>query len=375
MTSDHLILMLEAISAAEPTRVIPEVGDLDLDARLRLVGQLYTRGWVTAHVFQGGQVSGKEELSLTDDGRRALRDAWNAQDADANDPSGVPLDEKRQRRTRYMKTLYDLTDGNTAAVVASSDVGRALGWVDEITKPVARHLRTKGLIIYRGTGPLVALTPEGVDEAEALIDQPNEPTENLAGLSVSFGDVSGGTVQIAPGGVASVTSTSDAAPQVQSLPRRLAAWIGRNLWLFLVGVAASLVAGWLLVRMFDGGSQANSAPVTIDNRVTNGPVDMREDDKPVRLAREPTLECINDPNCKLAEPTYTSGDEVTAVCQIRSPSQITNGVSADTSDDTNPGLISSNRWYGIRQEGRIWFLNEVWAETEDRGGLGLPRCS
>jgi hypothetical protein len=52
----------------------------------------------------------------------------------------------------------------------------------------------------------------------------------------------------------------------------------------------------------------------------------------------------------------------------------TNGNNSDPSDDSNPGLFTSTRWYGVRLgNGALGFISKVWIDPSRRG-LGLPGC-
>lgn len=78
--------------------------------------------------------------------------------------------------------------------------------------------------------------------------------------------------------------------------------------------------------------------------------------------------------CALAGTDMPTGTALVAVCQIRGD-RTTNGQDDNSIDDANPGLYTSNLWYGIRwPDGRLGFLSEVWINAGDRGGLGLPSC-
>jgi hypothetical protein len=63
-----------------------------------------------------------------------------------------------------------------------------------------------------------------------------------------------------------------------------------------------------------------------------------------------------------------------AVCQTTGE-RTTNGHDTNPSDDANPELFSSNRYYGVRlTNGVFGYVSEVWIRAADRGGLGLPGC-
>lgn len=111
--------------------------------------------------------------------------------------------------------------------------------------------------------------------------------------------------------------------------------------------------------------------VTVDNRVTNG-MGMRED-TPGYLSSVTQNFCKRD-GCALLGTDMGSGARITATCQTTG-ARTTNGHDSDASDDANPGLYSSTRWYRIRwSDGRSGYLSEVWLSAADRGGAGLPGC-
>ncbi len=113
--------------------------------------------------------------------------------------------------------------------------------------------------------------------------------------------------------------------------------------------------------------------LTIDNRVTNGATQMRED-TPAYLSTVTHNFCKSD-GCMLANTdVLDSGDRVNAYCQT-SGDRTTNGQDNSSIDDQNPALFESRRWYGIRwADGRTGYISEVWIAAGDRGGVGLPAC-
>ncbi|MFD7703744.1 hypothetical protein [Streptomyces caelestis] len=115
--------------------------------------------------------------------------------------------------------------------------------------------------------------------------------------------------------------------------------------------------------------------VTVQNQVTNGPTQMREDTQnPAYLSTRPVKQCDDrKPACNL--PGYlASGDRLVAMCQTTGD-RVTNGEDYNPDDDPNPDLDESTLWYRLRApEGRIGYLSVIWLASSDRGGLGLPVC-
>jgi surface antigen len=113
--------------------------------------------------------------------------------------------------------------------------------------------------------------------------------------------------------------------------------------------------------------------ITVDNRVTNG-AGMREDTTPARLLTKPWILC-GSRGCNINGTERGSGGTYdAAVCQTFGE-RTTNGHDGSSSDDANPELFSSTRYYGVRLgDGTFGYVSEVWIRAADRGGLGLPAC-
>lgn len=115
-----------------------------------------------------------------------------------------------------------------------------------------------------------------------------------------------------------------------------------------------------------------NAPITVDNRVTNGATQMRED-TPAYLSTVTRNFCKRD-GCALSGTDVGSGAVLTAECTVFGD-RTTNGQDGSTIDDGNPGLYSSTRWYGIRWgDTRFGYISEVWITAGNRGGMGLRNC-
>jgi hypothetical protein len=121
-----------------------------------------------------------------------------------------------------------------------------------------------------------------------------------------------------------------------------------------------------------GTPQPATRTIVVDNRVTNGPTQMRED-TPAYLSTVTRNFCKRD-GCALPGTDMGSGAAITAECTTFG-SRTTNGQDNSSIDDGNPGLYSSTRWYGVRWgDGRFGYISEVWIRSDFRGGLGLRGC-
>jgi hypothetical protein len=113
--------------------------------------------------------------------------------------------------------------------------------------------------------------------------------------------------------------------------------------------------------------------LTVYNKVTNGPTEMRED-TPAYLSTRPANFCKRDGCAIGGTDRATGGTYSPAVCTVIA-ARTTNGNDGNTNDDGNPGLFSSTRWYGIKLgNGALGYISEVWIQPSQRGGLGLPGC-
>jgi hypothetical protein len=125
----------------------------------------------------------------------------------------------------------------------------------------------------------------------------------------------------------------------------------------------------------DGGQEQPAPPrsvtLTVSNRVTDGATRMREDSTPIYLSSRTQPFCVRY-GCKLDGTEMGSGARVVAECWTTGE-RMTNGQDNSTIDDSNPGLVTSSTWYGVRwPDGRRGFIAEIW--IENRGTHALPNC-
>lgn len=124
----------------------------------------------------------------------------------------------------------------------------------------------------------------------------------------------------------------------------------------------------------DVGLPTSGPTLEIWNKVTNGANLMRDDAHPAYLSTVPRNFC-KDADCAIPGTDVSTGDTVgPAVCQ-QNGARTTNGDESSTVDDNNPGLYSSEIWYGVRgPDDTIGYISDVWVRPSRRGGLTLPDC-
>jgi hypothetical protein len=233
----QLLAFLQAIADCEPCDRVPKVEHLDGETQRELVSRAAHLDWIDARVFMGdGTLPQGEVLRLTEEGRIALREGIQRQDAGIPETDDISISERRERRARVMESIYELA-GGARKVVDRSDIAKTLDWEEPRVRPVVRYLVDRELLSYETLAGGVSLTARGIDEVEEAMSPQSEGTENLAGLRVITGDVAGG-VQVVQGDHARVHHVASASDR-----RGFWKWVSSSIWTVVLGAAAILVAG------------------------------------------------------------------------------------------------------------------------------------
>jgi hypothetical protein len=80
------------------------------------------------------------------------------------------VEQKKAQRDRYLKRLYDFSDGNVLRDVPYAVIGQALGWDDDTSDRVTAYLKNEGLIDFPAVGK-VRLTHKGVKRVEKALSR------------------------------------------------------------------------------------------------------------------------------------------------------------------------------------------------------------
>jgi hypothetical protein len=107
------------------------------------------------------------------------------------------LQEKKEQRLLFMHRLYEVSDGSTLHDVNSAEVGKELGWSDQVTQNVVEYLADEGLLEFFSGGDLITITHTGVVEVETALDAPDRGTEHFppAANVIVIGQMYGSQVQ------------------------------------------------------------------------------------------------------------------------------------------------------------------------------------
>lgn len=182
-----------------------------------------------------------------------------------------------------------------------------------------------------------------------------------------------------PGDGARIVLTDENADGIWSYREMVTAVIEVNPPLMrdrTVGVPYSFISEG---QEFSGGRQfvlnitGPRERITLFNKVTNGPTQIREDAYPVRLLSQPWTYCTSR-GCNIyGTERWTDGTYDHAVC-VTTGERYTNGEDYNSRDDGNPYLASSTWYYGVQLGGTFGYVNFVWVHPTQRDGRGLPGC-
>ena len=89
------------------------------------------------------------------------------------------LEEKQQARLRYLKTLYDKTNGSEGDELDMYELGSELGLSRNETSDVVDYLRGERLLSDEATMGNVSLSHAGVVEVEQAMQAPEQRTEHF----------------------------------------------------------------------------------------------------------------------------------------------------------------------------------------------------
>ncbi|MBU0692192.1 hypothetical protein KKH18_10335, partial [bacterium] len=79
------------------------------------------------------------------------------------------LKQKKIDRFRFLKDVYDKTDGHTLATVSMWDVGEKLGFTPDYTAQLIDYLDGENLTQHVALGGEIGITHWGVKEVERIL--------------------------------------------------------------------------------------------------------------------------------------------------------------------------------------------------------------
>jgi hypothetical protein len=98
-------------------------------------------------------------------------------------PSGIEVEIKKKNAQRflYLKCLYELSNSNTLSYFQFTEIGKELGWKDEITDETTDYLKDEGLIDFPSFGT-VSITHAGIKHVEDSLNKADIHAEPFVDL-------------------------------------------------------------------------------------------------------------------------------------------------------------------------------------------------
>ena len=89
------------------------------------------------------------------------------------------LVKKKEARFRFLKELYEETEGSSSEIVKDQTIGKRLGFIDSETDNILEYLRGEGLIDYISMDGGLQITHNGVVEVEEALQNPRDSTQHF----------------------------------------------------------------------------------------------------------------------------------------------------------------------------------------------------
>jgi hypothetical protein len=220
-----------------------------------------------------------------------------------------------------------------------------------------------------GFQPVSDETPEarGRRASAEVGERPGSPSAILASVVPTL-------LKSSPATRASAAAVVDA---LEAKPPRSWSQMHRRLIAGALVAIIVVVAGVAIAARSSGGHASAAPPLVVSNKLVFGATGVREDTTPAALSTIHKIRCqklgCNVPGTQ----RHTGGTLPAPVCQAQGD-EVTNGSLSDPSDDHNPRLVTSYRWYGVpdpKTPANLDYISEVWVRPDQRGGLGLPTCA
>lgn len=94
------------------------------------------------------------------------------------------LTDIKSKRFKFIKTLYEITDGNQHSLVNMWDIGNKLVFNRKETDLIAQYLKGEGLIKFVTLGGGISITHYGVIQVEQALSEPDKPTEYFPAMNI-----------------------------------------------------------------------------------------------------------------------------------------------------------------------------------------------
>lgn len=107
------------------------------------------------------------------------------------------IEEMKKKRFQFLHKLYEMAEGTQRASFNMYEIGKKVGFDEELTKNIAEYLMAEGLIESRAIGGgRVAITHQGTCEVEDALSYPDTPTTHFPSHNIIIGPVIKSQIQI-----------------------------------------------------------------------------------------------------------------------------------------------------------------------------------
>lgn len=190
MTTDDLEIgkLLEALLGCGGfSQQVPPVEGLSPEKAFATLDASLRRGYVSARIQRSGsdQLNSAFNLTITASGRVFLERhrrvvSHPAEGGDVSIPLDPSLPARIQRRTQFIRLIYEEAEASMIKVIDGPRVGDDLGWPRGETDDVLRYWEGEGLLRYIADEGAICLTHEGIVEIERAISNPGVATAHFA---------------------------------------------------------------------------------------------------------------------------------------------------------------------------------------------------
>jgi hypothetical protein len=96
----------------------------------------------------------------------------------------MSIQKVREQRFLFVKTVYEISNGDSHAMLDMWEVGTKLGFDEDLTDRIVEYLRGEHLIKAAGLGGGISITHAGIVEVEAALSHPDRPTQHFPAINI-----------------------------------------------------------------------------------------------------------------------------------------------------------------------------------------------
>jgi len=105
-------------------------------------------------------------------------------------------EDMEKKRFQFLRRLYELTGGDECKLFDKLQIGKELGFEDDVTKNIAQYLNGEGLVEFRALGDKIGITHEGIQQVEEALSNPDKPTYFFPAVNIiSVGQMNSSQIQ------------------------------------------------------------------------------------------------------------------------------------------------------------------------------------